>query len=141
VLRKCTRPSAAFGRLDFVWPAKDRPNLSALEEFLLHGLKCAFPAEHGEVTRGVPTSYAVEPLKSQISPSNDLPSLWPWPQGNTRGVGLEPLYKKVPQAALRDSNLYQLLALADAIRDGCARERKIAERDLMRRLRAKHGQS
>ena len=37
---------------------QDRPNVSNLEEFLLHGLKYAFPAEHGEVTRGVPTSYA-----------------------------------------------------------------------------------
>jgi len=37
---------------------QDKPNLAALEEFLLHGLKYAFPAEHGQVTRGVPTSYA-----------------------------------------------------------------------------------
>jgi DNA-binding Lrp family transcriptional regulator len=119
---------------------KDRPNISALEEFLIHGLKYAFPAEHGEVTRGIPTSYAAEPLKSEVSMSNDLPPVWPWPEGNTRGVGLEPLYKSVPRAALRDSNLYQFLALVDAIRDGRARERKIAERDLVRRLRTTHGQ-
>jgi hypothetical protein len=37
---------------------KDKPNISGLEEFLVHGLKYAFPAEHGEVTRGVATSYA-----------------------------------------------------------------------------------
>jgi hypothetical protein len=120
---------------------KDRPNISALEEFLIHGLKYAFPAEHGDVTRGIPTSYAAEPLKSEIAESNDLPPVWPWPEGNTRGVGLEPLYKKVPQAALRDSELYQLLALVDAIRDGRARERRIAEHDLQRRLRTAHGQS
>jgi len=30
---------------------QEKPNLSALEEFLLHGVKYAFPAEHGEVTR------------------------------------------------------------------------------------------
>ena len=119
---------------------KDRPNISALEEFLVHGLKYAFPAEHGEVTRGIPTSYAAEPLKSEISMSNDLPPVWPWREGNTRGVGLEPLYKSVPQAALRDSNLYQFLALVDAIRDGRAREREIAERDLVNRLRATYGQ-
>jgi hypothetical protein len=52
---------------------KDRPNISALEEFLVHGLKYAFPAEHGEVTRGIPTSYAAEPLESEVSMSNDLP--------------------------------------------------------------------
>ena len=119
---------------------KDRPIISALEEFLIHGLKYAFPAERGEVTRGIPTSYAAEPLRSEVSASNDLPPVWPWHEGNTRGVGLEPLYKTVPQAALRDSNLYQFLALVDAIRDGRARERKIAERDLVHRLRAAHGQ-
>src|ERR1700745_1388796 len=51
---------------------KEKPNISALEEFLVHGLKYAFPAEHGEVTRGVPTSYAAEPLKSEGSLSTDL---------------------------------------------------------------------
>jgi hypothetical protein len=119
---------------------KDRPNISALEEFLIHGLKYAFPAEHGDVTRGIPTSYAAEPLKSEIAVSNDLPPVWPWSEGDTRGVGLEPLYKKVPQAALRDSELYVLLALVDAIRDGRARERKIAEHDLVHRLRTAHSQ-
>jgi DNA-binding Lrp family transcriptional regulator len=114
---------------------KDKPNISGLEEFLVHGLKYAFPARHGEVTRGVPTSYAAEPLKSEIDSSNDLPPVWPWHDGDTRGVGLEPLYKSVPQAALRDPALYQLLALVDAIRDGRARERKLAERDLVHRLK------
>ena len=117
---------------------RDKPNISALEEFLLHGLKYAFPPEHGEVTRGVPTSYAAEPLKSEISQSNELPPVWPWPDGNTRGVGLEPLYRSVPFAALRDPVLYQFLALVDAIRDGRARERNIAERNLVQRLRSIH---
>lgn len=116
----------------------DRPNISALEEFLIHGLKYAFPAEHGQVTRGIPTSYAAEPLKSEISSSGDLPPVWPWQEGSARGVALEPLYKSVPQAALRDPLLYQFLALVDAIRDGRARERKIAEHELVNRLRA-HG--
>jgi hypothetical protein len=118
---------------------KDKPNISALEEFLLHGMKYAFPAEHGEVTRGVPTSYAAEPLRSEISPSNDLPPVWPWPNGDTRGVGLEPLYKSAPMAALRDPVLYEFLALVDALRDGRARERNLAGRDLVKRLRAVHG--
>ncbi len=120
---------------------KDKPNISALEEFLVHGLKYAFPAEHGEVTRGVPTSYAAEPLKSEIAASSDLPPVWQWHEGDTRGIGLEPLYKSVPYAALRDPALYQLLALVDAIRDGRARERNLAERDLVERLRSSHGQS
>jgi hypothetical protein len=120
---------------------KDKLNIFGLEEFLVHGLKYAFPAKHGEVTRGVPTSYAAEPLKNEISGSNDLPPVWPWHEGDTRGVGLEPLYKSLPHAALRDPGLYQLLALVDAIRDGRARERNLAERDLVHRLRSARGQS
>jgi hypothetical protein len=72
---------------------------------------------------------------------NDLPLVWPWHDGNTRSARLEPLYKRVPYAALRDPALYQLLALVDAIRDGRARERNMAERDLVHRLEAIHGQS
>ena len=114
---------------------RDKPNVSALEEFLLHGLKYAFPAEHGQVTRGVPTSYAAAPLKGEILPGDELPPVWPWPKGDTRGIALEPLYKTAPIAALRDPSFYELLALVDAIRDGRARERKIAERELLKRLR------
>ena len=120
---------------------KDKLNLSGLLEFLVHGLKYAFPAQHGGVTRGVVTSYAAEPLRSEIAASDDLPPVWPWHQGDTRGIGLEPLYKTVPQAAMRDPVLYELLALVDAIRDGRARERNLAERDLLQRLKEVHGQS
>ena len=42
---------------------KNRPNHAALEEFLVHGLKYAFPAERGTLKRGVPTSYAAAPLR------------------------------------------------------------------------------
>ena len=113
----------------------ERPNLSALEEFLLHGVKYAFPAEHGQVTRGVPTSFAAPPLKDDIASSDELPPVWPWRDGETRGIALEPLYRTAPAAALRDPILYELLALVDAIRDGRARERKAAEKELLNRLR------
>jgi hypothetical protein len=66
--------SAAKKLAATAWSGFERqPNISGLEEFLIHGLKYAFPAEHGEVTRGIPTSYAAEPLNSEIVASNDLP--------------------------------------------------------------------
>ena len=37
-----------------------------------------------------------------------------------------PLYPTVPEAALRDEKLYELLALVDALRVGRVREREIA---------------
>lgn len=101
-------------------------------------MKYAFPAEHGEVTRGLPTSFAAPPLNNEIVPSDELPPVWPWRDGETRGIALEPLYRTAPEAAVRDPVLYELLALVDAIRDGRARERKIAEKHLINRLRGEN---
>src|SRR5258707_7437559 len=102
----------------------DRPNVSALEEFLIHGVKYAFPAEHGGPTRGLPTSYAAEPLKRLIAAGDEPIPVWPHPEGKRRGVALVPLYKTVPIAAMRDPSVYEKLALADARRAGRTRERK-----------------
>lgn len=112
-----------------------RPLAPAVEEFLVHGLKYVFPAKRGEVTRGVATSHAAEPLSRHFAPTSELPPVWPHPEGTHRGATLEPLYKSVPAAALRDSALYELLALVDAVRDGRARERKLAEKELTERIR------
>lgn len=116
--------------------AGGRPILRAVEEFLLHGVKYAFPAKRGEIMRGVPTAHAAAPLSRKIATS-DLPPVWPHPEGTARGGSLEPLYRSVPAAALRDPALYELLALIDALRDGRARERKLAEEALRARI---HGQ-
>ena len=120
----------------------DRLNIHALEEFLVHGIRYAFPAERGELCRGMPTSYAATPLKDIISPGDDPPPVWPDPDGSARGSALKPLYRNVPEACKRDPYLYELLALVDAIRDGRARERNIASKELAMRLRRKnHGES
>ena len=117
---------------------ENRPNIGALEEFLTHGLKYVFPAERGELTRGVATSYGAAPLRGLIASNDDPIPVWPYEEGKQRGVSLAPLYKTAPKAALRDEPFYELLVLADALRDGRARERKIAEAELHRRLRAVH---
>ena len=113
----------------------NRPLLDAVEEFLLHGVKYAFPAKRGEVTRGVPTSYAAPPLDKEIQAGSELPPVWPFPEGRHRGVTLEPLYKTAPVAALGDPVFYEMLALIDALREGRARERKLAEKELIARVR------
>jgi hypothetical protein len=55
----------------------NRPNLSALEEFLIHGIKYTFPAEHGGRSRGVPTSYAAAPLNRLIIAGDEPIPVWP----------------------------------------------------------------
>jgi hypothetical protein len=111
-----------------------RPFKKPLEEFLIHGLKYVFSPDRGGLTRGIPTAYASAPLKDLISQPTEPPPVWPDPEGSTRGYEFSPLYKSVPKAALKDGKLFELLALVDAIRDGRAREREIAVRELKKRL-------
>ena len=106
-----------------------------LEEFLVHGVKYAYPPQHGALTRGIPTSYAAYPLNEKFSIGNkDVPPVWPHPEGDVRGYEFSPLYKSAPSAALIDKDLYALLAILDAIRDGRARERDLALQELQNRL-------
>jgi len=110
------------------------PQRTNLKEFLIHGVKYAFPVEHGGVTRGVSTAEGASPLREHFAEHSTLPPVWPYAEGSVRGIAFSPLYKTVPQAALRDPKLYELLALVDAIREGRAREREIAIRELTARI-------
>ena len=101
----------------------------ALRRFVTQGARYAFPA-----TRGVPTGYAVPPLRDKIVQPDAPPLVWPHKDGTVRGEGLYPLYPTVPEAVARNARLYELLALFDALRGGSARERAIALELLDRRL-------
>jgi hypothetical protein len=103
-----------------------RVNRPALLELLSHGLRYVFPPKKGSLTRGIPTATAVEPLKEYFPANTEPPPVWPYAEGTVRGLSFIPLYKGAPQAALLDNELYKLLALCDAIRDGRARERALA---------------
>ena len=106
----------------------------ALLEFLEHGVQYSFWAGRGPMTRGIATGVGAPPLAQAFGESAEAP-VWPHPQGTTRGYALQPLYKSVPFAAARDSDLYELLALTDAIREGVPREAKLAVQELRSRLR------
>ncbi len=86
--------------------------------------------------RGMPTAHAAPPLNGLIQQGSEPPPVWPTPNGTIRGTEFSPLYKNLPEAARRDPKLYELLALVDAIRDGRAREREIAIRELNARIDA-----
>ncbi|MBI4057248.1 MAG: hypothetical protein HY399_06850 [Elusimicrobia bacterium] len=107
---------------------------SALLEFLLHGLKYVYPAQPGPVCRGIPTSHSAPPLSSRIVSNDNDQYVWPSGDGTVRGQAIEPLYESVPEAASRDPELHQLLALIDALRVGRARERNLARKELEERL-------
>ncbi len=96
-----------------------------LLEFLVHGVRYAFPAERGTLTRGIATGIAAPILQPHFGDTLE-PSVWPSAEGTIRGQSLKPLYPSVPYAASRDPNLYASLAVVDALRAGRARERSVA---------------
>jgi hypothetical protein len=114
--------------------SKDKKRLmrSSLLEFLQYGLSYVFPQQPGALVRGVPTAHSAPPLVEFIR-SNEL-YVWPSAKGNTRGQAIEPLYSSVVIAVEKDSKLYELLALVDAIRVGRVREKQLAIDELKKRL-------
>jgi len=108
---------------------KQRVNILALEEFLVHGLKYVFPVQPQSVVRGVATAISASPMKEKIE-SRQEQYVWPYAKGNMRGAAITPLYKTVPTAVAEDYILYKLLALVDTLRIGRAREVEIAKVEL-----------
>jgi hypothetical protein len=105
-------------------------------ELLLYGVKYFFPAQMGDYTAGIPTSYAAPVFNGQIVLGQDPVPVWPSAEGNRRGLALEPLYHCVPNSLIRypDQEFYDLLSLVDALRQGRARERNIATKLLKEKI-------
>ena len=130
--------SHGFYRLEkaqLVSPKDRKPLRENALEFLLHGLKYVFPVKLEAVSRGIPTAHSAKPLSKKISSDKDDQYIWPYAEGEVRGHSIAPLYPSVPEACLKDQNLYELLALCDGVRIGRARERVLAAEELERRIR------
>lgn len=111
------------------------PHFPNLESFIVHGLKHVFWAKQGQITRGTATSTSAPPLSSMfVALASEPPLVWPDPEGEVRGMALEPLYKQASQAARKDKDFYELLTLVDAIRIGRAREREAAIKEFKNRM-------
>jgi len=94
----------------------------------------AFPPVQGGITVGLPTAHGVSPLKEELAVAEDGAPVWPDANGIARGPMVLPLYEKLPAAAREDKSFHELLALFDALRIGRARERKLAEGFLKKRI-------
>jgi len=112
---------------------KRKVNINSFKEFLIYGLKYAFPAEPGAVVRGVATAHSAYPINEYIASGNDI-YVWPYAKGTQRGQAIEPLYKTLPAVVQNENQLYELLVITDTIRIGRAREVKIAIEQLEKRL-------
>jgi DNA-binding Lrp family transcriptional regulator len=129
-IHAAVRRSAAAGLVD----AKTKKvHRDALTEYLLHGVRYAFPVVRGGICRGVPTAHAAPPLSGEFQ-DDDLPPVWADPEGTVRGYAVTPLHSSAVEAVRSNHPLYQLLALVDALRCGRARERAAAVRELKQRF-------
>lgn len=113
-------------------PDERQVAVAALLEFLLSGVPYAFPGILGPDARGVPTAWSAPPLVKEFSGAD--PIVWPSAAGRLRGQTLTPLYPGAPALAKTRPDLYELLALMDALRVGRARERALATGHLRKRL-------
>lgn len=111
-----------------------RPVMEAVRQYVLFGASYCYPALRGEPTIGFATAYGVPPLSEKVLFSQEMPPVWPHPEGDQSGFALMPLYENLPLAAKAFPPLYELMALFDALRMGQAREREIAVQLLNERL-------
>ena len=115
-------------------PDARRVMVPSLLDFLVHGVPYAFPGVLGAEARGVPTAWSAPPLAGDFRDAE--PVVWPSASGRLRGQSLTPLYGGAPGVAKGRPDLYELLALVDALRIGRARERARASAQLRARLQA-----
>ncbi len=108
---------------------KQRVNILALQEFMVHGLKYIFPAYPQSKVRGIATAISAPPMNQLIQSGKEV-YVWQDSKGDLRGESITPLYKTVPMAVKEDTTLYKLLALTDVFRMGRAREIEIAKKEL-----------
>ncbi len=114
--------------------AQDKKTLmrANLLDFLVYGLRFVFPQKPTFQTRGIPTAHSAFPLREHIL--SEINFVWPYAEGWASGLAIEPLYPTVPQASLQDAELYELLALVDALRVGRKREQNLATEFLTQKL-------
>lgn len=114
-----------------------KPSRRNLLNFIVYGLKFAFPAKLGAMQRGIPTAFAAPVLKDALISGGRYIYVWPYASGRDMGQSVTPLFKSVPEAVQKDDRLYEYLALADAIRLGNQREAGLAAEHLSERLAPK----
>lgn len=104
----------------------------ALHEFLVHGVRYAFPPVHGPERVGLPTAGAHPDIAAAVGGQEPLRAMiWPTDTGAVRGETLVPLFNGLTKVASKDARLHAMLACVDALRVGTPAQRA-AVADLLR---------
>ena len=115
-------------------PLTKRPVRSNLGEYLISGLRFAYPAVPGEKVAGLATAHSAPPLNKTFVSAKDDKYVWAFRSGKTKGLSIEPLYPAVPAACSEDKELYKFFALIDALRVGRTREIEMAKKIIKEKL-------
>jgi hypothetical protein len=124
---------AGLRRLDragLMRPGVRAVNPRALAEFILFGVRYAFPAVRGPLAEGVPTAYSAPPLAAHL----DAVDVVVWPASSAphavRGFCVRPLYRGAATLVETSPSTYGLVTLVDALRIGDPRVRDLARAEL-----------
>ena len=112
---------------------KTRVNKLALREFLIYGIKYAFPPLVGHSDRGIATAHSAQPVNLYITEGVEN-YVWKYYKGTKRGNTIVPLYEKIPKIVEKQPELYEFLTIIDTFRIGKKREVEIAINELDKRL-------
>ena len=110
-------------------------NRTAALEFILHAVKYMFPAEIGALAIGVPTAVSAPAHKKMVVQNGEDVYVWASVLGNKRGQVIKPFYPKLAEAALKDEDFYDFISAIEILRIGRARERKLAETYLEKKIK------
>lgn len=103
------------------------PNMAALAEFLIHGLKYIWPVAAGASGRGVVTGTSLPQVARMLNIAEPpLATVWLHPEGTVRGESVRPLYPQAPTVAMTDPFMHEWLALIDLVRSKTGREAALA---------------
>ncbi|HEX3392158.1 MAG TPA: hypothetical protein VHS55_06320 [Solirubrobacteraceae bacterium] len=102
----------------------NRPNF---EELVTHAVRFIAPVQLGELTRGVPAAWSVDPISTIIhQQAHEHPPVWPHALGAMRGQTLEPLHPAAIEVSRANPVLGVLLSIIDSLRAGDMRVRQVA---------------
>jgi hypothetical protein len=126
---------ASVQRLDaanLLSPGERRIVLSRFWDLLKFGVPCVYPIQLGPNAIGIPTGATAPVFSDSIEDAE--PMVWPYADGETLGVAVDPLYPRAPELAKRNPELYDRLAMLDSLRSGVGREFERAAQLLAGRL-------
>jgi hypothetical protein len=105
-----------------------------LYEMLTHGLRYFMEAELNLPQRGIITAYSFPSIKKELVSEEDY--IWPYIEGEARGISISPLYKTLPHALYRapDPVFHEMMSAIDLLRIGESRGVKVAKKILEKRI-------